>query len=85
MGPSTGHLQNPVVGRPGDVRVTSVTQVFKIQIRKRKLWQITQDFLVNFSSEKFSEQYSDWKNNLNRDEKWWILEDVIKIWYEGLW
>ena len=49
------------------------------------LWQVTQDFIVNCSSEKFGEKYSDSKNNLNRNETWWVLEDITKIWLEGLW
>ena len=66
-GTSTG----PVVRRPGDqmmgrsaeVRGTSVIHVFKIQLRNilNLLWQFTQDFIVNCSREKASEQYSDQK------------------------
>ena len=49
------------------------------------LLQFTQDFTVTCTGEKFIEQYSDQKNNLNRNETWWVLEDIIKIWLEGLW
>ena len=54
MGTSTGRLQGPVAGRPGDqmmgrsgsVRGTSVIYVFEIQLRNilKLLWQVTQDF-----------------------------------------
>ena len=54
MGTSTGRLQGPVAGRPGDqmmgrsgsVRGTSVIYVFEIQLRNilNLLWQVTQDF-----------------------------------------
>ena len=49
------------------------------------LCQVTQDFIVNCSSEIFSEKYSDLKNNLNRNKTWWILEDIVKTWLEDLW
>ena len=67
METSTGLLRYPVMGRPGDqmmgrfgdVRKTSVKHFFKIQLKitLNVLWQVTQDFIVNDSSEKFSEQY----------------------------
>ena len=58
MGTSTGRLGDPVagcpgdqiMGRSGDVSGTSVIHVFI---------QVTQDIIVNCSSENFSEQYSD--------------------------
>ena len=72
METSTGRLQDQVAGRPGDqmmgrsgdVRGTSVIYVFKIQLRNilNLLWQVTQDFIVNCGSEKFSEQYSNLNN-----------------------
>ena len=49
------------------------------------LCQVTQDFIVNCSSEIFSEKYSDLKNNLNRNKTWWVLEDIVKTWLECLW
>ena len=69
MGTSTGRLRDPVAGRLGDqmigrskdVHGTSVIYVFQIQLRNilNLLWQVTQDFIVNCCSKKFSEQYSD--------------------------
>ena len=61
-----GRLQDPVMGRLGDemigrfedVHGTSVIHAFKIQLGNL-LWQVTQDFIVNCSCKKFSEQYSD--------------------------
>ena len=63
-----GHLRDPVVGSPWDqmmgrskdVRETSVKYVFQIKLTNtfNLPWQVTQDFIVNGSSEKFSEQYS---------------------------
>ena len=63
-----GHLRDPVAGRPWDqmmgrstgVGEASVKHVFKIKLTNtlNLLWQVTQDFIVNGSSEKFSEQYS---------------------------
>ena len=65
---STGRLQGPVqrslwdqmMGRSRDVYGTSVKHVFNTQLTNtfKLLWQFTQDFIVNRSSEKFSEQYS---------------------------
>ena len=62
------HLRDPVVGRSWDqmmgrskdVRGTSVKHVFQIKLTNtfNLPWQVTQDFIVNGSSEKFSEQYS---------------------------
>ena len=67
-GMSTGRLRDPVAGRPWDqmmgrskdVRGTSVKYVFEIKITNtlNLLWQVTQDFIVNGSSEKFNEQDS---------------------------
>ena len=72
MGTSTGRLQDPVAGRlgdqmmrrSGDLRRTTVTYVFKIQLRNilNLLWQVTQDFMVNCSSKKFSKQYGNLNN-----------------------
>ena len=69
MGTSTGRLRDPIAGRPrdqligrsGDVRGTSVTHFLKIQLRNilNLLLQVTQNFIVNCSNEKFSEHYSD--------------------------
>ena len=44
---------------------------------------------MNCGSKKFIEQYSNLnknqiKNNLNRNETWWVLEDIIENWREGL-
>ena len=25
------------------------------------------------------------KNNINRKQTWWVQEDIIKVWLEGLW
>ena len=65
---STKRLRNPVVGRPWnqmmgrsrDLPGTSVKYVFQIKLTNtlNLLWQVTQDFIVNGSSEKFSKQYS---------------------------
>ena len=67
-GMSTGRLRDPVagrswnqmMGRSKDVRGTSVKYVFQIKITNtlNLLWQVTQDFIVNGSSEKFNEQDS---------------------------
>ena len=59
-----------MMGRSGDVRGLSVIHVFSIQLRNtlNLLLQVTQDFIVNRTDEKFSEKYSDQKNNLNRNE-----------------
>ena len=67
-GTSTGRLRDLVAGRPWDqmmgrskdVRGTSVKHVFQIKLTNtfNLPWQVTQDFIVNGSSEKFSEQYS---------------------------
>ena len=48
------------MGRSKDVRGTSVKYVFEIKITNtlNLLWQVTQDFMVNGSSEKFNEQDS---------------------------
>ena len=64
MGTSTERVRDPVAGRSGDVHGTSVIRVFKIQLRSilKLLSYVTQDFTVNCSSKKFSEQYS----NLNK-------------------
>ena len=63
MGTSTGRLQDLVAGRPGDqmmgcsgdVPGTSIIHLFKIQLRNifNLLGQVTLDFIVNCSSEKF--------------------------------
>ena len=68
MGTSTRRLRDPVAGLPWDqmmgrskdVRGTSVKYVFQIKITNtlNLLWQVTQDFIVNGSSEKFNEQDS---------------------------
>ena len=68
MGTSLGRLRDPIagcpwdqmMGRSRDVRGTSVKRIFKIKLTNTSnlLWQVTQDFIVNGSSEKFSEQYS---------------------------
>ena len=53
-----------MMGRSRDIRWTSVIYVFKIQLRNilNLLWQVTQDFIVNFGSETLSEQYSKLNN-----------------------
>ena len=48
MGTSTGRLQDPVVGRPTDY-----------DFILNWLLKVTQDCIMNCSSEKISEQYSD--------------------------
>ena len=63
MGISTGRLRDLVaerpreqmMGRSGDVPGTSIIHVFKIQLRNifNLLEQVTLDFIVNCSSEKF--------------------------------
>ena len=63
MGTSTGRLRDPVLGRPGDQMMgrsgdipgTSIIHVFKIELRNifNLLSQVTRDFIVNCSSEKF--------------------------------
>ena len=56
-----GRPGDQLMGRSRDVRGTSVVHVFLIQLRNilNLLWQVTQDLIMNCSSEKFSEQYSD--------------------------
>ena len=86
-----GRLQDPVarppgdqmMGRSGEVRGTSVIHVFKIQLKNiwNLLWQVTQGFIGNCSSENLVNSIVN-KKNLNRDETWWVMEDIIKIWLE---
>ena len=63
--PNIRHLQGTFKGHLGDKqknwRGTLVIHVFQIQLRNilNLLWEVTQDFIVNCSSEKFSEQCSD--------------------------
>ena len=45
---------------------------FKLTSTLNLLWQVTQAFIVNGSSEKFNEQYSGSSNNLNRHQIWWV-------------
>ena len=45
---------------------------FKLTSTLNLLWQVTQAFQVNGSSEKFNEQYSGSNNNLNRHQTWWV-------------
>ena len=65
MGRSQDQVARPpgdqMMGRSGEVRETSVINVFKIQLKRiwNLLWQVTQGFIGNCSSEKFSEQYSE--------------------------
>ena len=69
MGKSMRRLRDPVAGRLGeqmmehsrDIRGMLVMHAFQIQLRNilNLLWQITQEFIVICSSEKFCEQYND--------------------------
>ena len=58
--PVAGRPWDQMMGRSKDVRGTSVKHVFQIKLTNtfNLPWQVTQDFIVNGSSEKFSEQYS---------------------------
>ena len=58
------------LGRSKDVHGTSVKHVSKIKLTNtlNLLWQVTQDFLMNGSSEKFSEQFSGQNSYLNRKQ-----------------
>ena len=60
-GPVARRPRDRMMGRSGEVRGTSVIHFFKIQLKNilNLLWQFTQDFIVNCSREKASEQYSD--------------------------
>ena len=63
-----GHLRDPVAGRPWDqmigcsrdARGTLVKHVFKIQLTNtlNLLWQVTEDLILNGSSEEFCDKYS---------------------------
>ena len=61
LDPVSGRPWDQMMGRSGDVYETSVIHVFWIHIRNilNLFLQVTQDFIVNCSSEKLSEQYSD--------------------------
>ena len=65
---------------------TSVKHVSKIKLANtlNVLWQVTQDFLMNGSSEKFSEQFSGQNSYLNRKQTWWVQQDIMKVWLESL-
>ena len=96
MGTSTERLRDPVAGhsgeqmmeRSGNVRKTAVIHVLQILLRNilnlLRVWQVTQDFMVNCGSEKPNEQNSDYEKNLSRSDTWWVPEDIIKNWLEGL-
>ena len=93
MGTFRARLRDPFAERPGDqmmvrsgdVRGASVIHVFLIQLKNilDLFLQVTQDFIVNSTGEKFSEQYSDKKNNEERGMM--TSGSIIKIWLEGLW
>ena len=57
--PVAGCPWNQMMGRSKNVRQTSVKHLFKLKSQALNLiWQVTQEFIVNRSREKFSEQYS---------------------------
>ena len=76
-----------MMGPCRDVCATSVEHVIYIQSVNtlNVLWQVTQDLIVNGSSEKFIEQYRWLKNNLKRIKTWWVHGHIIKVWPEGPW